>query len=112
MGGVDFNEVKACHESPGCCLTKGLDYCVDAALIESLRDGVGGGKCEGAGRDGLPSTFSGQEKTVADLGRSHARLSAGVGQLNAGAGALGVEKCGDARQGGDVRVFPDAEIGW
>jgi hypothetical protein len=34
-----------------------------------------------------------------------------VGQLNAGTGTLGVDKLGDSLKGGDVCIFPDAEIG-
>jgi hypothetical protein len=33
-----------------------------------------------------------------------------VSQLNAGAGALRVEKAGDPGQRGDVRILPDAKI--
>ena len=33
-----------------------------------------------------------------------------MGQLDAGAGALGVEEPGDALKGGDVLVLPDAEV--
>jgi len=108
VGGVDLNKVESSGDGAEGCLTKGFDYGVDAGLIERLRDGVGGGKGESARCDRLPAAFSGQEKTVTDLRRSHARLSAGVGELNACTGTLGVEKGGDPRERGNVRVFPDA----
>ena len=59
VGGVDFDEVEAGFEGAVRGLAKGFDDGVDAGLIESRGDGVGGGKCEGAGRDGLPAAFRG-----------------------------------------------------
>jgi hypothetical protein len=62
VGGVDFDEVEAGFEGAVRGLAKGFDDGVDAGLIESRGDGVGGGKCEGAGRDGLPAAFRGVER--------------------------------------------------
>ena len=47
---------------------------------------------------------------LAGEGDGHAGFPAGVSQLNAGAGALGVNELSDPREGGDVVVFPDAEV--
>jgi hypothetical protein len=109
--GMDFDKVEARHEGPAGCFAKGLDYGVDASPIKRKRDGIVGRKSEGAGSDCLPSAIRGQEQTLSLLRRSHAALAAGMGQLNARAGTLGVEKACDSGEGGDVCVFPDAEIG-
>jgi hypothetical protein len=59
VGGVDFNEVKASGEGTLGASGKGADDGVYAGLIERLRDGVVGCKGDGAGCDGLPSSFRG-----------------------------------------------------
>jgi len=115
MGGVDLDKVEACLEGTVRSLTKGLDCGVDAGLIKRLRNGIGGGKRHGAGRNGLPATLGGQEQALAsaDWGwerHAHAAFSSRMGQLNADAGALGVNEACYSRKGWDVLVLPDAEV--
>ena len=111
MGGVDLDKVEACLEGTVRSLTKGLDCGVDAGLIKRLRNGIGGGKRHGAGRNGLPATLGGQEQALAsaDWGwerHAHAAFSSRMGQLNADAGALGVNEACYSRKGWDVLVLP------
>jgi len=110
VGGVDFNEIEACGEGSAGGEAEGVHGGVDAGLVERLGDCVAGRKGDGGGGDGLPGAFFRQEEAFGDEGRSHAAFAAGVGKLNAGAGALGVKELRDALEGGDVLVFPDAEV--
>jgi hypothetical protein len=111
VGGVDFDEVKAGGKGAAGSKAKGFDGGLDGVPIEGLGNGVSGRKGQGAGGYGLSATLGGQDQVLADERRGHAGFAAGVGQLDAGAGALGVEEGGDAGEGGDVVVFPNAEVG-
>jgi len=110
VSGVDFDEVEACGEGADGSEAECLDGGGEAGLIEGLGDGVTGRKGDGRGGNGLPGSFFRQEETLGDEGRGHASLSASVGELDAGTGSLRVEELGDALQGGNVFVFPDAEV--
>src|ERR1039458_1306172 len=110
VGGVNLDKVKARLEGAPRSLAKGFNCGVDAGLIKRLGHGIARRKCEGAGRNRLPAAILGQEQALSVKGHGHAAFSSGVGQLNAGASALRVEKACDARKCRDVLVFPDAEI--
>ena len=69
-------------------------------------------EADGGGCDGLPSAFGGRDGAGFFPWDGHAGFAAGVRELGAGVGSVLVEEGGDALEGGDVLVFPDAEIGW
>ena len=112
VGGVDLDEVKAGGEGAMRGLGEGVDDGVDSGLIEGLRYCVAGGEGDGAGRDGLPAAFLGRWSSRSPAnGRRHAGFAAGVGELDSGTHALRVDEASDALQVGNVRVFPDAQVG-
>ncbi len=111
VGGVNLDEVEAGAEGALGGLDEGGDEHLDSRGVEGLGDGVSGREGDGGGSDGGPCTLFGGEEAFAVEGRGHAAFAAGVGELDAGAGALGVEEGGDALEVGDVFVFPDAEVG-
>ena len=110
VGGVNFNEIESGFEGSGGGLAEGFNEGVDSGLIERAGNGVGGGKRDGARRIGQPATVLRLEEAFAGEGDGHAAFSTGVGELDADACALGVGEGGDAGEGGDVFVLPDAEV--
>lgn len=63
--------------------------------------------------DNWPTAFSLHPQVGgAGPGRGGAHLAAGVREVNPRDGALAIDIAGDARQGFDVRVAPDAEVAW
>ena len=67
------------------------------------------GQC--AGRDRLPAAFLGRQQPFPAKRWSHAALASGMGQLNADARPLRVNKARNLFQPCKVVVLPDAQIG-
>jgi len=110
MGGMNLNEVKPCCERPLRTLCKGTKNGGDSSLIEGLGYGVVGGKGESAGCDRLPTTLLWKQQALAAKGYGHAALAAGVGQLDSGTDALGMDEANDLLEAGDVSILPDTKI--
>jgi len=64
----------------------------------------------GAGGDGLPSTFLRRDRGAGFPGARGAGFASRVGKLNAGDGTFRVDEIRDAFERGDVLVFPDSEV--
>ncbi len=112
MGGVDFGEEEAClHGAFGGGGEVGDDL-VHAGAVEGVGDGVLVVEAEsGGGNDVGPATFVGSDVVRRrDPGEGHAGLASGVGELDAGDGALLLEEGGDAGEEGDVVVGVDTEV--
>ena len=75
-----------------------------------MRHGVGVAERDGARGDGLPSALGLADGGSTFPGTASAGLSSGVGQLNAGGGALRMQEAHDAREELDVFVLPDAGV--
>ena len=111
VGGVDLDEVEA---GPlGACrgLGEGVHDDGDVRPVEGLGRGV---LAEGdvGRRHGLPAAVGRVHAAVPVVAplRPHRRLAAGVGELDAGRGALRVDEGDDARPGRGLLAVPDAGV--
>ena len=111
VSGVNFDDVEAGAVGADGGVAEGGFDAGDAFGIEGVGCGEVVGKGDGRGRDDVgPSAFGGRDDAVMFPGRTHAGFAAGVGELNAGAGAVSMEEVDDAGERGDVLVFPEAEV--
>ena len=108
VGGVDFDKVEAGGAGAvGGGYEVGGDL-VEAGAVEGGGEGVFVVEAYGGGGYGLPAAFGGWDEAVLFPGDGHAGFAAGVGQLGAGVGSVLVQEGGDALEGGNVLVLPDA----
>jgi hypothetical protein len=111
MGGVDFHHLETRLQ---CALGRGHKrghHALDLVLAQLARRGVL--RVEGDFRwaDRLPATlFELDAALLAQPGAIGAGLASGVGQLDAGHGALSGDEAGDALQRGDLFVVPQAKV--
>ena len=110
MCGVDFDHFETGMQSASCGSSEIFYHALNSGGIERQRLRVGVGKRDGAGRDGFPSALRFGDEASVLPGARCAAFASGVGELNSGDGSLPQQKLGDAREEGDVVVFPDAEI--
>src|SRR5215471_11232668 len=75
-----------------------------------MRRGISVTEGDGAWRNRLPPAFRFGNRTAALPGTPNTGLSPGVGELDPRRGALAANEGGDASEGRNVIVFPDARI--
>ena len=97
MGGVDLDDVEAGAIGAGSGGAEGLSDGGDSGAVELVGLRVVGGEGDGAGgEDVVPAALVGGLDAFAAPRCPGAGFAAGVGELDSGARALGVEEGGDA----------------
>src|SRR5580698_8654075 len=108
---MDLDDVEAGAIGAGSGGTEGLGDGGDSGAVELVGLRVIGGEGDGGGGEDIrPAALVGSLDAVAGPGAIRAGFAAGVGELDSGARALGMKEGGDAGQGRDVLVLPEAEI--
>ena len=113
MGSVDFDEFEASFDAAASALCESVGDACDAFECESF--GLNGFRGEALGRggiDGPPAAIGdGDRIAVIAPGSAGGGFEASVGELGSGYGTVLAEKADDTREGLDVCVLPDAEVG-
>ena len=111
VGAVDFDDLKPGGEGAARGGDERFDQRFDFGGGEGVGDGVAFAEGDGAGGYDLPAVgLRGGDGLAAVPGEIATGFAAGVGELDAGDGALGLEKIDDAAERSDVVVLPDAEV--
>src|SRR5690606_9957533 len=88
-----------------------VDDALDPVRVERDRRWIAGAKRDRARRDDVPSAFVDRETDAPSIPRRPAaRLPSRVRELDPRHRAMPLDEGGDAREGGDMVVLPDAEI--
>ena len=111
MGGVNLDDVEAGADRRGRGGAEGLSDGGDTGAVELVGLRVIGGERDGAGGEDVgPAAASGAIDAFAAPRAPGAGFASGVGELDSGTRALGVEEGGDTGERRDVLVLPEAEI--
>ena len=111
VGSMDLDDAKTGLSGATGCGDKGVPDSADARRIERDRHRVLVGEWHGAGGHNVrPAAFIWLTDPLRLPGDLHARLSARVGQLNAGMSTLRVDEIHNTAQAWNVFSLPDAEI--
>ena len=111
VGTVDFNDLKTSGQRTAGCGGEGGDKVLHFWNGERVGNRVAFAEGDGAGGDNLPAVGgSGWNGGAAIPGELATGFAAGMGELDGGNGALGLQKSRDAGEGGYLVVRPEAEV--
>ena len=111
VGRVHLDELETGGQRPSDGLLERRHDVVQSRLVEGDRRRIPFAERNGTRPDDGPApALRCLQSGAAEPGNIAARLAAGVGQLNAGDCSLGMNEAGDARQGLDVLVAPNAHV--
>src|SRR5208337_1982258 len=110
VGGMDFDHLEASGQGAMRGRSKIIDDLIDFGDGEFFRVGIVWIKRDRAGSNRNPAAIGYCDFVPAEPGRGGAALSAGVGELHAGDGALFADEVGNWFPGIDVRAEIDAGV--